>query len=176
MLRHFAKLLELFPFSKLAKRGPIVRVYAIEHAEPPLVEKEFPSGVGPNPMVEAAREFTHDDCAVEVAAFWDLWQYDGEWKLTPTAVTLACFGPSFDNDASDHLRVEFGLDASFLPQPHLEGPARMVQSNVRSMLHLVNEIDRAFELENRQLWSESGVNFAEVLASAVRVPSGNGPS
>ena len=31
-------MLRVFPFSKLAKRGPVLRIYAIQHVEPPLVE------------------------------------------------------------------------------------------------------------------------------------------
>lgn len=169
MLRHFGKMLELFPYSKLAKPGPVLRVYAIEPAEPPLMERAFPLGVEPDAVVDASREFAHADCMVEVDAYWDLWQYDGEWRLDPAAVTLACFGPEFENEIGDHLRIEFGIDARFLPQPGVEGSARMVQSNVRSMLHLVGEIDRMLDLERRQLWSESGVNFAEVLAQAVSI-------
>jgi len=45
MLRHFGKMLEVFPFSKLAKVGPVLRVYAIEYKEPPLFERHFDPGV-----------------------------------------------------------------------------------------------------------------------------------
>jgi hypothetical protein len=34
-------------------------------------------------------------------------------------------------------------------------------------LHLVGELDGALPLARRQLWSESGESFAEVLASAI---------
>jgi len=37
-------MLEQFPFSILAKRGPVLRVYAIAHSEPPLIEREFLPG------------------------------------------------------------------------------------------------------------------------------------
>ncbi len=167
MLRHFEKMLELFPFSKLALLGPVLRVYAIEHAEPPLVERAFPLDAELSLVLDASREFTHDDCTVQVDGFWDLWQFDGDWKLKPAAVTLSCFGPVFENEIGDHLRIEFGLDSHFLPQPGIEGSVRMVQSNVRSMLHLVSQIDHTLALERRQLWSESGMNFAEVLTQAV---------
>ncbi len=169
MLRHFGKMLAVFPFSKLAARGLVLRVYAIEFAEPPLVEREFPPGTEPSVILDAAREFTHEDCAVQVDAFWDLWQFDGDWQLRPAPVTLACFGPEFDNEIGDHLRIEFGIDAHFLPMPGIEGSARMVQSNVRSMLHLVKEIDERLDLERRKLWSESGENFAEVLAHSLGI-------
>jgi hypothetical protein len=164
MLAHFGKLLDLFPFSKLAKRGPVLRVYAIEQAEPPQIEREFPLPAEISDIIEAALEFTQPDCSVQVEASWDLWQYNGDWQLKPAPVTLACFGPDFENEIGDHLRIEFGIDAHFLPQPGIEGSPRMVQSNVQSLLHLVNEIDAKLDLERRKLWSESGANFADVLA------------
>jgi hypothetical protein len=167
VLRHFGKMLEGFPFSKLAKRGPLLRVYALEHSEPPLLEREFLPDAEPGALLEAAGEFMQTDCACEVDAFWDLWQHDREWKLQPAAVTLACFGPAFENEHGDHLRIEFGLDALFLPMPDIAGGLRMGQSNLKSLLHLVGVLERGLDLERRQLWSESGANFAEVLKQAV---------
>lgn len=172
MLRHFEKVLALFPYSKLASRGPAVRVRAIEVSEPPLVEKEFPPGAAAPDLIQTAREFMHEDCCAEVDAAWDLWQYLPEanpaaWKLTPTPVTLLCFGPEFDNETGDHIRIEFGLDSRFLPMEGVEGSARMGQSNLRSLLRLVSDIERTLPVEKRQLWSESGINFAELLAEAV---------
>jgi hypothetical protein len=171
MLRHFETLLALFPFSKLAARGPVLRVYAVEMAEPPLLEREFDHG-GPKPaMVEAiidsAREFVETDCCLEVEAGWDLWQWNGDWKLGPAAVTLLCFGPGFDGDGEDHLRIEFGPDFRFLPIEGVEGSLRMGRSNLMSLLHLVGDIERALPIERRRIWSESGANFAELLAETV---------
>jgi hypothetical protein len=173
MLRHFIAMLEVFPFSKLARRGPLLRVYAIDYAEPPLLEREFAPGTPPEMIVEAAREFMHEDCTCQVETFWDLWQHDQEWKLEPAAITLACFGPGFENETKDHLRIEFGLDARFLPQPNIAGSARLVQSNIRSLLHLVGELKQSLNLERQQLWSESGVNFAELLAHTLEAFNAN---
>ncbi len=167
MLRHFEKLLGVFPLSKLAKRGPVLRIYAIDRAEPPLMEREFPPGVEVKVMIEAAREFVHGDCCAEIDASWDLWQFNGEWKLAPAPVTLLCIGPGFENEIGDHLRIEFGPDARFLPMPGVEGSLRMGQSNLRSLLHLVTEVERVLPLEKRQLWSESGANFADLLAETI---------
>jgi hypothetical protein len=166
-LRHFGKMLERFPFSILAKRGPVLRVYAIAHSEPAVLEREFLPGAESADVLEAAREFMQADCACEIETFWDLWQYDDGWKLLPASVTLACFGPAFENEHGDHLRIEFGLDALFLPMPHIPGSLRMGQSNVKSLLHLVGDVERALTLERRQVWSESGANFAEVLKQAL---------
>jgi hypothetical protein len=167
MLRHFEKILAQFPHSKLASHGPAVRVRGIEMSEPPLVEKEFPKDAPASDLIQTAREFMHEDCCVEVDSAWDLWQYESGWKLTPTPVTLLCFGPDFENETGDHLRIEFGVDSRFLPIEGVEGSARMGQSNLRSLLHLVGDIERAVPVEKRQLWSESGINFAELLADAV---------
>jgi len=170
LLLQFGKLLQLFPFSKLSKSPPALRMYAVEHAEPPLIELEFPLAAEPSAVLESVRELMHDDCACEVEASWDLWQYDGQWKILPAPVTLNCFGPLFDNDQNDDLRVDFGPDGPFLPLANLESGLRMVQSNIRSLLHLVSDIERGVDLQRRQLWSESGENFAELLAQSLGTP------
>jgi hypothetical protein len=167
MLRHFGNMVEQFPFSKLARRGPVLRVYVVDHAEPPVVEREFEPGTGAAGMTAVAREFVKPDCAVEIDAAWDLWQYDGDWKLRPAAVTLACFGPAFESGGAAQLKIDFGLDSLFLPNPGIEGSLRTSQSNLRSLLHLVAEIEKRMPLETRQLWSESGANFAEILTETL---------
>lgn len=167
MLRHFQRALSVFPFSKLARRGPVLRIYAVEQTEPPLFEQEFPPASKAGTLVEAAAELTHEDCCVEIDTFWDLWQYDGDWKLAPAAVQLLCQGPGFESDAGDHLRIEFGSDARFLPIEEVENSVRMSRSNLRSLLHLVGDIERAVPVERRHIWSESGANFAELLAETV---------
>jgi hypothetical protein len=167
MLRHFEKFVNQFPFSKLATRGPVLRVYAILHAEPPVEEREFDPGAAAAHIIAAAREFAHEDCCVEIDAAWDLWVYHGEWKLQPAAVTLACYGPRFEGEEAGQLSIDFGLDTLFLPNPSIQASLRMGQSNLRSLLHLVGEIDKALPLESRQLWSESGANFAELLTESL---------
>ena len=167
MLRYFEKLLSLFPFSQLTQRGPVLRVYAIERAEPPQMEREITKPVDTAALVMGAREFAHADSGIEVEAAWDLWQFDGEWKLGPASVTLVCQGPEFETEDGDHLRIEFGPDARFLPMEGVEGSLRMGQSNLRSLLHFVGEIEKNLPLENRRLWSESGRNFAGVVAEMI---------
>lgn len=167
MLRHFQKMLELFPFSKLSPRGPELRVYALEHTEPTQLERDFAPGAEPRILIDAAREFMHDDCACEVDTAWDLWQFEGEWKLAPSRVTLSCLGAQFDNHLGDHLRVDFGLDSQFIPDPEIEGGLRMGQSNLKSLVHFVHEVERALAIDRRQLWSESGTSPAEAIAKAL---------
>ena len=171
MARQFETLLAIFPFSKLATRGPVLRVYAVEMSEPALLEREFEPGGTKADLATAiitdARDFIESDCCLEVEAYWDLWQWSGEWKLAPAAVTLLCFGPGFSNDSDDHMRIELGPDFRFLPMPEFESSIRMGQSNLRSLLHLVSDIEKGLPIARRSIWSESGVNFAELLAETV---------
>lgn len=168
MLRHYAKLLDAFPFSKLSQRPQTLRVHGVSYAEPPIVEKPFEPSVPAAEMLAAAREFAAADCSLDIESAWDLWQFDGDWKLMPAPVTLTCFGPDFEQDSDDHLRIDFGLDSKFLPMPGVQGALRMQQSNIRSLLYLVTQIEQGLPLSRRLLWSESGVNFAEILAKAVQ--------
>jgi hypothetical protein len=43
----------------------------------------------------------------------------------------------------------------------------MGQSNLKSLLHLVSDLEGVLDIETRQVWSESGANFAEVLRAAL---------
>ncbi|MCU1335420.1 MAG: hypothetical protein JWO19_1001 [Bryobacterales bacterium] len=167
MLRHFGKMLDVFPFSKLAKQGPVLRVYAVDYAEPPVLERPFDVGAPVADMIAAARDFAQPDCCIEIDTAWDLWQHDDDWKLRPSPVLLSCFGFAFEHDPDDHLRIDFGLDTKFLPSEEIEGSLRIQQSNLRSLLHLVSEIENALPLERRLLWSESGANFAAVIEEAL---------
>jgi hypothetical protein len=77
--------------------------------------------------------------------------------------------PSANSDAAIGcaLEVEFGIDANFLPQPGLPDSPHMVESNIKSLLKLVHDLDDALPVETRRLWSESGENFAEKLHQAL---------
>jgi hypothetical protein len=167
MTRHLEKLLGLFPFSRLARRGLVLRIYAMERVEPPQMEREFPNPPAVAQVIRAAREFARGDSCIEVDASWDLWQFDAEWKLAPSPATLLCLGPEFEDASDEHLRIEFGPDARFLPIEGVEGSLRMGQSNLKSLLHFVSEIEKNLPVEKRKLWSESGGNFAELVAQRV---------
>jgi hypothetical protein len=167
MLRHYERLLRLFPFSRLSTGASVLRIAAVSMNEPPLFERSMQDPVDVDLLLASAREFTTSDCAVQVDSWWDLWQYDQDWKLTPTRVTLLSFGPTFEHDSNDQLRIEFGIDTHFLPQPELPNHLFMARSNIRSLLHLVAELDRALSPEQRRLWTESGENFADRLQHAL---------
>ena len=43
-----------------------------------------------------------------------------------------------------------------------------IQSNIKSLLKLVHDLDDALPVETRRLWSESGENFSEKLQQALQ--------
>ena len=163
LLRQFEKALALFPFSKLARRGAILKVYVLEHSEPPLLEREFELGASPEEILTFAGEVFQSDCRVEVDTTWDLWRFDTEWKLHPAHVVLAANASRFEDGGGDQLQIDFGLDSQFLPLEGLEGSLQRSQSNLKSLLHFVQDLEKTLPLESRQLRSESGANFAREL-------------
>jgi hypothetical protein len=163
MLRHYEKMLRLFPYSRLAKNGSVFRVVPIDNQQPAVFERAFPNPLDPAEALAAARDFHHADSAYRLESWWDLWQYDGEWQLLPARVALCCQGPEFENGEEEHLRIEFGVDSQFLPQPGIAGEAVMIQSNIKSLLKLVHDLDDGLAAERRSLWTESGENFSEKL-------------
>jgi len=167
LLRHFEQMLGAFPFSRLRPGISTLKIYAIEEIEPALLEQGYTASTSFETAVEAAREFQNADCAYILDAWSELWQFDGEWKLAPSRVSLCCFGPRFDNEAADHLRIEFPSEADFLPQAEAPHGASMAQSNLRGLLRLAHELEGALPVEKRRLWSESGENFAARLEGAV---------
>jgi len=124
--------------------------------------------------LEALADYAGDDIAYGVEGWWDLWQYDSrqkqdDWKLAPARVSLACFGPDFDNGTErflgeqEDLRIDFGVDSHYLPRLDLAGSGRMTESNLKSMLRLVHELDSQLPVAKRKLETESGENFADRL-------------
>jgi hypothetical protein len=168
MLRHYGKMLDLFPFSKLRRADSVFRVYALEYSEPPLVELPVGSPVHVPGVLEAAKEFENADACYELETSWDLWRWEQDWRLAPSLVTLSCFGPEFVMETDENLRIDFGLDEQFLPGIGGAEGMRMVRSNIQSLLRLVHDLDNKLNVERRLLWSESGVNFAERLESSLR--------
>lgn len=167
MLASFEKILRKFPFSKLAPVAT-VRVYAVDLTEPPQVEDHVENQIHPGQIIARFREWEHPDCAFQVETSWDLWLHDeGDWQLAPARITLTCFAPLFPSELGEQLLIEFGLDSKFLPQPGLEGGTVPVRSNIRSLLHLVQDIAKTVPLEKKTLWSESGENLAEELQRAL---------
>jgi hypothetical protein len=167
MLRHYEKLLKLFPFSRLAKHPSTFKILAIDYSEPPVLEIPYPPPVVIEDVLAAAKDFQNADTCYRLETWWDLWQFEKQWELAPSRVALCCFAPQFDRENGEHLAVEFGIDAHFLPQPELPNSTRMIQSNIQSLLKLVHDLDDALPVETRRLWSESGDNFSDKLHQAL---------
>lgn len=164
MLRHFRRMLERFPYSRLRPGIDALRVYAFEDSEPPALEHLFSGAPDVEAVLRLAGEFKHADCAYLVDGWWELWRFDGAWKLTPSRVTLCCFGPSFDNPTGDHLRVELPSESDFTPGTGLPGAARAIESNLQGLLRLARELGEALPLERRRVWTESGEDLAARLS------------
>jgi hypothetical protein len=169
-LTYFEKLLRLFPFSQREQGQTTISVQAVDSTEPPLLERPMNGPIDVEEVLEILHSYTGDDIAQRVESFWDIWQYiDGDWVLAPTRVALTCQGPDFDNNTEqsvtdqEQLRIEFGVDINYLPQPEIAGSARLTESNLRSLLRLVHELDSTLPVRKRKLETESGENFAERL-------------
>jgi hypothetical protein len=171
MLSAFGKMLRLFPFSKAPGLGSSLRIYAIEFGEPPLIELPFDHAPEAEEVLSAASQFLHGDSSYNLHSYWDLWQRDPDWLLAPLGVTLSCFGPGFDNETGDDLRVELGPDSCYLPDPSEPSASRKVQSNLRSLLRLSRELVEALPVERRLLWTESGDDFSERIRSMLGQPA-----
>ena len=163
MLRPLEQALLLFPFSAASGGVTTLRIYALEYAEPPLLETFYDVPPEVDAVIGAAAEFRAADCAYLAGGFWDLWQHNGGWRLTPAPVVLGCYGPRFENDLGDQVRIELGLDSHYLPSDGLPQSPTMVKSNIRSVLRLAHELDKALPVKKRRLWTESGEDLAERL-------------
>lgn len=169
MVRFYEKMLRLFPISQLSRGQSTLRIHAISFQEPPVLEREFNDPLPIEEVVPLLKEYSAADAGYELETRWDLWQYeDDDWRVQPTRASLMCFGPEFEADLGENLHIDFGLDSTFLPQPDIPGSFSLIQSNIRSLLKLVHDLDNAFLVEKRSLWSESGQNFAQQLQAALQ--------
>jgi hypothetical protein len=177
-LRYFEKMLRSFPFSQREQPQSTVSVQAIDVTEPPLLEKAVNGPIDLAQIVPVFNEYGGDDIAYELESWWDLWQFDGDWKLQPTRVSLSCFGRQYDNGTDvekaeqEDLRIDFGVDTSFLPDPDAPGGARLIESNIKSLLRLVHELESILPTRKRLLSTESGENFAERLQQTLTASGG----
>ena len=172
MLRHFATMLRKFPVSRL-RPAMELHVYDTEFVEPSIFTGSYDDLNHFDQMIDDAKLNRSDRYGYELIAAWDLWQWDEkEWKIAPARVSLECFGTRFERERGEDLRIEFGVEDQFLPQLHVPGNSLpMVQSNIRSLLQLTRELDAVLLLEKRQLWSESGENFADRLQATLTMAS-----
>jgi len=167
MPARFGQLLRAFPFSQLRPGISLLKVLAIGESEPPLLERAFAEPPGVEEVLRAAAEFSGPDCALVAEGYWELWRWEGQWRLRPSPVVLSCFGPLFENDLGDHLRVELGWEAQFLPDASLPQAARTARSNLRSVLRLSEDVTKACHVARRLLWSESGEDLVRLLEESL---------
>jgi hypothetical protein len=168
MLRHFATMLRKFPLSRL-RPAMELQIYEAEFVEPSVFASLYDDLNQFDQMMEDMKRYRTDRFGYEVSASWDLWQWNGaDWHIAPARVSLECFGAMFERDRGEDLRIEFGIEDQFLPQLEATGNSLpMTQSNIRSLLKLAQDLDAALLVDKRQLWSESGENFAERLQAAL---------
>jgi hypothetical protein len=176
-MRHFETLLRLFPFSQREQGQSTILIEAIDTTEPPLLERPVNGPVDASEILEIFNDYKGDDVSYRLDSWWDLWQFQaGDWVLAPARVGISSFGPEFDNgterptEEQEDLRIDFGVDSHYLPRTDVAGGARLTESNIKSLLRLVHELDATLPVLKRTLETESGENFAgrlqEVLKSA----------
>lgn len=176
-LKHFRSLLRLFPFSQREQPQTTISIQAVDATEPTLLERAVNGPVDIEDVESTFVDYSGDDLAYEVESWWDLWQFEGDWALRPARVTLSCFNAEFDNGTEresfdqEDLRIDFGIDSHYLPMPEVPGSARMVESNVKSLLRLVHQIESTLPVANRRLETESGENFADRLQQLLTASS-----
>lgn len=158
----FEKAIARFPVSRLQPYG-VLRVTPFDLTEAPVLERIFDDAGDAAEMREAAQEFLHEDCAFSLAASWDLWQWDGEWQLRPAPVLIEIYGPRFESDYGEQIRLDLGPEGLYLPDGQRAHERVPVQSNIRSVLHLAADLAQALPVEKKLLWSESEDNFAARL-------------
>jgi hypothetical protein len=160
---YLKKSLAVFPYSKLMAGG-VLRAYALSFQESPLLEEFIDGEPVADAMARRAQEFLHEDSAFQLETRWDLYHWTGEWELKPARVLIELYGPEFDAPRGEHVRVDFGAQQLFLPQEQSD-QLRPVQSNIRSLLHLAQDLENELAVDRRILWSEEDEDFASRLRS-----------
>jgi hypothetical protein len=160
----FKKALSTFPFSKL-NPAVTLRVHAIEFTEVPVLERDYADPSDLDEIISDAQEFHHEDTAFQVEGYWDLWQWDEDWTLKPSLVVLEVYSPEFDSPQGENINFDLGLETLFLPPEPDPFSLKPLQSNIRSVLHLVKDFEMAFSVRKKLLWNETGDNFADKLGS-----------
>jgi hypothetical protein len=177
---YFRKTLEVFPFSKL-NPASFLRVWAVSFHEVPVFESFLDTAVDAREAADLVQEILHDDCCIQLETRWDLWLWDGDWALKPSRVCIELHAPLFEHDVlnplgpPEQIWIDLGREDLYLPQPKSD-QLRPVQSNIRSILHLADDLEEALTVERRLLWSESEDNFAERLMLLLDEPPGTSVS
>ena len=166
MLALYERVLRRFPYSRLAPAG-MLSIFALDYSEPAVLEEEFEDAAQVSSIIAIAREHFHNDCSFQLDCCWDLWHFDQDWSLKPCAASIAIFGPLFESAWGEQVQFDLGLDHLYLPSQNVAPNLRALRSNVKSVLHLAEDMQRILPVEKRTLWSESGENLAERLQEAL---------
>jgi hypothetical protein len=171
-LRHFEHLLKLFPFSQREQPQSNVSIHAVDSTQPPLLEQAANGPLDASEVMATLRDYQGEDVAYQVESWWDLWNFDrGDPELAPVRIALWCLGPDFDEGSAagqEDLRIDFGVDSNFLPRGDVPGSAVLIESNIKSLLRLVHEIESVLPISRRKLETESGENFADRLQEVLK--------
>ncbi len=163
--RRYIKLIESFPFSKLAPTL-LLTVRAVSNREAALFEDTFPDISALDRIQAAVEAWNSTDASFELEGAWDLLQPNGaEWTLQSSKVNLIGYASDYEREKDEDLRIEFGNESPFLPVSDAPASFRYVEGNIKSLLRLVKELETVLPVEKRLLWSESGDSFAERLAA-----------
>lgn len=165
MLSMFERALRRFPYSRIEPSGLII-VYPLSYSEPALAEREIPDASSYQDVLSAAREHANADCSYQLDCFWDLWQYTGDWQLRPSAVSISLYAPLFESPWGEQIQFDLGLADLYLPSPFAPLNERVYRSNIKSVLHLAEDMERILPVEKRSLWSDTGENLADRLQDA----------
>lgn len=166
MLSLYERVLRRFPYSRLAPGG-MLRVFALDYGQPPVLEEEVDEAADTPAVMTLIKEHFHNDCCFHLDCCWDMWHFHEEWSLKPCAVSIACFAPLFESAWGEQIQFDLGLDTLYLPGGEALSNPRAVRSNIRSVLHLADDMSRILPVEKLSLWSDSGENLAERLQAIV---------
>ncbi|MBI2677237.1 MAG: hypothetical protein HYX28_00490 [Candidatus Koribacter versatilis] len=182
MLARTRCVLEQFPASSQHPGITQVEAHGIAWNEAVVFEDRFKPGLPPAQAFELVREFAQPDHGFIFEAWWDLWAPSGEadpenpeahWIDQPMAVTFLVNGTDFHDGAHEdegHVRVDFGLDSSFLYEeeqytPDLEARVRV---NVAKLIAFTLAVEKNCKPASRLLWSESEETLVQKLIARLQ--------
>ena len=106
---------------------------------------------------------------------------DDPWKLRQHTIRVLGFGPDFDDgsyEQNGHIRVDFGLDTPWVPEPAddedpdavpLDEEAQLhIQQNIEKLLAFTLLVEKNCGISSRLLWTESGEPLAEKLIARLQ--------
>lgn len=176
MLPRALAVLRQFPFAPAAPGVGYVAVQPISWSEPSVLERRFAPPVTPEEAADAVHEFVHEDYAIVLEAYWELWsplEAGGAWSKRESRVRFILHGAEFDEGAyaeQGHIEVDFGLDYPFLHEAMnlSRADADRVRANVAQLIDFTRAVEKHGKPTSRILWSESEDNLAKKLAARLQ--------